>query len=117
MVNSAPGRWVGPPLHRHQFDEGFYVLEGELTFQQGEEIDTAGPGELIFAPRGVVHTLANRSSEPARYLLICTPAGFERTLARRAAARAGGEPPAWALGPLPEVEVVGPPIDLGEEPR
>ncbi len=28
MENAAPGRWAGPPLHHHDFDEGFYVLEG-----------------------------------------------------------------------------------------
>ncbi|MBS1845652.1 MAG: cupin domain-containing protein [Actinobacteria bacterium] len=112
MENSAPGRWQGPPLHRHDFDEAFYVLEGELTFQIGEDVSTAGPGELVFAPRGSVHTLANRSEEPSRYLLVCTPGGFERTLARRWAERDGADPPAWAAGEMPVVEVVGPPIEL-----
>ena len=41
-----------PPLHRHDFDETFVVLEGELTFQLGEERFTRGAGELAFAPRG-----------------------------------------------------------------
>ena len=112
METSVPGRWTGPPLHRHDFDEGFHVLEGELTFRLGDELSTAGPGELVFAPRGAVHTLANRSERPARYLLICTPAGFERTLARRAAERAGEDPPEWALGETPDVEILAPPIDL-----
>jgi len=112
MENAAPGRWAGPPLHRHDFDEGFYVLEGELTFQLGEELRTAGPGEFVFAPRGSVHTLANRSEEPVRYLLVCTPGGFERTLARRWAERDGEEAPEWALAEGPAVEVVGPPIEL-----
>jgi mannose-6-phosphate isomerase-like protein (cupin superfamily) len=112
MENSARGRWAGPPLHRHDFDEGFYVLEGELTFQLGEELRTAGPGELVFAPRGAVHTLANRSAKLARYLLVCTPGGFERSLARRWAERDGEEPPEWALADGPAVEVVGPPIEL-----
>jgi quercetin dioxygenase-like cupin family protein len=112
MESSVPGRWTGPPLHRHDFDEGFHVLEGELTFRLGDELSTAGPGELVFAPRGAVHTLANRSERPARYLLICTPAGFERTLARRAAERASEDPPGWALGETPDVEILGPPIDL-----
>lgn len=112
MENSAPGRWQGPPLHRHDFDEGFYVLAGELTFQLGEELLTAGPGEYVFAPRNAVHTLANRGEEPARYLLICTPAGFERTLARRWAQREGKGPPEWALEDGPPVEVLGPPIEL-----
>jgi quercetin dioxygenase-like cupin family protein len=112
MEVSAPPRWQGPPLHRHEFGEGFYVLAGELTFQLGEELRTAGPGEFVFAPRNSVHTLANRSEEPARYLLICTPGGFERTLARRWAERDGSEPPGWAAGELPPVEVVGRPIEL-----
>ena len=116
MENSAPPRWEGPPLHRHDFDEGFYVLAGELTIQLGEEQRTVGAGEFVFAPRNADHTLANRSEEPARYLLICTPGGFERTLARRWAERDGSEPPAWAAGELPPVEVVGPAIELGPEP-
>jgi mannose-6-phosphate isomerase-like protein (cupin superfamily) len=112
MENSVPGRWAGPPLHRHDFDEAFYVLEGELTFQLDDQLSTAGAGEFVFAPRNSVHTLANRSERPARYLLTCTPAGFERTLARRLAEGAGQPPPDWALGELPEVEILGPSIPL-----
>ena len=37
----VPPRWSGPPLHRHDFDEAFYVLDGELTFQLGDERSTA----------------------------------------------------------------------------
>jgi mannose-6-phosphate isomerase-like protein (cupin superfamily) len=106
MPPGAPG----PPLHVHDFDEAFYVLEGEVTFQVGEELATAGAGELAFAPGGTPHTLANRSGQPARFLVVCTPAGFEREFARRAARRAGTEPPEWATGPVPEVRVVGPRI-------
>lgn len=102
--------FAGPPLHTHDFDETFYVLEGELTFQLGDRHRIAGAGELVFAPRGVAHTLANLSGAPARYLLVCTPSGFERHLARTAAERDGTEPPAWALGPTPPVQMVGPQI-------
>ncbi|MDX6656919.1 MAG: hypothetical protein QOH62_1712 [Solirubrobacteraceae bacterium] len=100
--------WAGPPLHHHDFDEAFCVLEGELTFQLGEEVTSAGPGAVVFAPRGSHHTLANRSAAPARYLLVCTPAGFERYFARMAA-----DPPAWAAQPYPETTVVGPQIGAG----
>jgi hypothetical protein len=55
---------------------------------------------VAFAPRGIAHTLANRSGADARYVLVCTPAGFERHF----------EPPAWALQPIPEVTRVGPRI-------
>jgi quercetin dioxygenase-like cupin family protein len=100
-----------PPLHHHDFDEAFYVLEGELTFQLGDELFTCGAGELAFAPRGVAHTYANLSGAPARALLVITPAGFERYFARMAAERQGIEPPEWARQPVPEVTTVGPPID------
>ena len=65
-----------PPLHHHDFDETFYVLEGELSFQLEDDVFTRRAGELAFAPRGVPHTYANRkrrsrsprSSRSARHL-------------------------------------------------
>jgi quercetin dioxygenase-like cupin family protein len=107
---AASADFAGPPLHHHDFDEAFYVLEGEMTFQLGDELRTVGPGELIFAARGSHHTLANLSGAPARYLVVCTPAGFENRFARTAAERAGVDPPAWALEPYPETTFVGPRI-------
>jgi quercetin dioxygenase-like cupin family protein len=106
----VPPRGGGPPLHTHDFDEAFYLLDGELIFQIEGTRTTKGTGELAFVPRNVVHALANHSDAPARYLLTCTPAGFERHWARLAAEAAGVEPPHWALQPIPEVTVVGPPI-------
>jgi quercetin dioxygenase-like cupin family protein len=110
IQNTLPAGFGGPPLHHHEFDEAFYVLEGELELQVGETRTTARAGELAFAPRGVVHTLANLSSAPARYLLICTPAGFERYFDRIAARQAGVDPPPEGLKPYPETIVVGPPL-------
>jgi len=104
----------GPPLHTHAFDETFYALEGELVFQVGDGLITVTAGEVAFALGGAPHTFTNRSDEPARFLIVCTPAGFEREFARRAAALAGIEPPPWAMQPIPEVTVVGPRI--GETP-
>jgi mannose-6-phosphate isomerase-like protein (cupin superfamily) len=104
--NTVPANWPGPFLHKHDFDEAFYVLEGELTFQVEDAVITKRAGELAFAPRGVAHTLANHSDGRARYLLVCTPAGFERYFARM-----NENPPEWALQEIPfEVERVGPQI-------
>jgi quercetin dioxygenase-like cupin family protein len=107
-IEVPPG--AGPPLHTHDFDEAFYMLEGELVFQVEDTLVTKGADEVSFAPRMVAHALANHSHAPARYLLVCTPAGFERHWARVAAEAAGVEPPQWALQPIPEITVVGPPI-------
>ena len=104
--NTVPANWPGPFLHKHDFDEAFYVLEGELTFQVEDAVITKRAGELAFAPRGVAHTLANHSDAPARYVLVCTPAGFERYFARM-----NENPPEWALQEIPfQVERVGPQI-------
>src|SRR5687768_7271856 len=100
---------AGPPLHKHDFDEAFCMLEGELIFQIDDALVTKGAGEVAFAPRNRPHALANHTNAPARYLLVCTPAGFERHWARAAAEAAGVEPPDWALQPIPEVTVVGGP--------
>jgi quercetin dioxygenase-like cupin family protein len=106
----VPPHSAGPPLHTHDFDEAFYMLEDELIFQVADTVATKGAGELSFAPRNVVHALANDSDAPARYLLVCMPAGFERHWARVAAEAAGVEPPGWAQQPIPEVTVVAPQI-------
>ena len=104
--NTVPAHWPGPFLHRHDFDEAFCVLEGELVFQVEDELITKRAGEMAFAPRGVAHTLTNQSDDPAHYLLVCTPAGFERYFARMAE-----DPPEWALQEIPfTVERVGPQI-------
>jgi mannose-6-phosphate isomerase-like protein (cupin superfamily) len=110
MDNIVGAGFPGPPLHHHDFDETFYVLEGELTFQLEDVIFTKTRGELAFASRNVPHTFANFSGANARTLIICTPAGFERYFDRMAAEQAGDEPPPEASKPIPEVIVVGPRI-------
>src|SRR3954452_1629182 len=110
MDNVVLAHSAGPPLHTHDFDEIFYMLEGELTLQVEQEIFTRRAGEFAFAPRNVAHALANHRDADARYLLVCTPGGLERHFARAVAAADGVEPPDWALQPCPEVTVVGPQI-------
>lgn len=110
----VPPHSAGPPLHTHDFDEAFYMLEGELIFQVEGALATKGVGDVSFAPRNAAHTLANHSDEPARYVLVCNPAGFERQWALMEAEAAGIEPPEWALRPIPEITVVGPPIAAPE---
>jgi uncharacterized cupin superfamily protein len=67
----------GPPPHRHDFEETFTVLEGELeaTFRGAKQVVRAG--ETINIPANAPHQLRNASSQPARMLCICSPAGQE----------------------------------------
>lgn len=110
IEGAVPAHWEGPPLHHHDFDEGFYVLEGEFTFEVNGERLTKRPGQFAFAPRGSHHALANLTDAPARYLLVCTPAGFERYFDRITAEQTGVDPPPEALKPFPQGTAVGPPI-------
>lgn len=66
-----------PPLHvHHTHDEGFLLLDGELSLFFPEREIRLEPGEYALAPRGVPH--AYRVGEtPARFLVLSTPAGFE----------------------------------------
>lgn len=80
-----PGSLSGPPhVHTHE-DEITYVLEGEVTVQLGDRVLRAGPGSLIFKPRGVPHTFWNAGPAPLRLLELITPAGFERYFKEAAA--------------------------------
>ena len=72
-------RTLAAPLHRHaNEDEYSYVLEGRVGVQLGDETLEAGPGELVFKPRGQWHAFWNPGDEPARLLEIISPGGFER---------------------------------------
>ena len=67
-----------PPLHVHRdHDEGFYVLDGEVTLLlPGQEV-TLRRGDFFLAPRGVPHTYRVGATH-ARWLVTSTPAAFER---------------------------------------
>ena len=68
----------GPPPHIHsREDESFFVLEGEIDFQIGDEKITARPGTFIQGPRGIAHSFRNTTQLPARVLVFVTPGGFE----------------------------------------
>jgi mannose-6-phosphate isomerase-like protein (cupin superfamily) len=72
-----PAGALGSPVHRHgREDEISYVLEGEVTVLQGEEVSTAGPGEFVVKPRNVWHAFWNAGDEPLRFLEIIAPGGF-----------------------------------------
>jgi mannose-6-phosphate isomerase-like protein (cupin superfamily) len=67
----------GPPLHVHGLDdEGFYILDGEISVECGDQHFTAGPGDFTFLPRGIPHTFLVTHG-PVRGLQITAPSGFE----------------------------------------
>ncbi len=70
---------LAAPLHRHnREDEYSFVIEGRMGALLGDQVLEAGPGDLVFKPRGEWHTFWNAGAEPCRILEIIQPAGFER---------------------------------------
>ena len=69
----------GPPPHVHsREEEGFYVLEGEITFTIGEKRLVASAGTFANMPVGTPHSFKNEGSRPARMLISVAPAGLEK---------------------------------------
>jgi mannose-6-phosphate isomerase-like protein (cupin superfamily) len=78
VEHPLPARALGSPLHTHRTeDEYSYIRAGRGGRQRGDEVLVAGPGELVFKPRGVPHAFWNAGDVPARLLEIISPAGFE----------------------------------------
>ncbi len=96
-VTAPPG--LVAPLHVHyRDDEAFWVLEGDVTFEVGDEIIEASAGDYVFGPRDIPHrfTVGDRG---CRMLWMLVPGGLEDVI------RATSEPAtSRTLPPPPEDE-------------
>ena len=105
----------GPPLHTHRDqDDTFYVLDGVLSVQIGDEVYELEPGDFATAPPGVPHTFGNmrRGQELVRAINIMTPGGFDEFLTEFSGLPPG-PPDAELLRRWQErygVTIVGPPL-------
>jgi quercetin dioxygenase-like cupin family protein len=67
----------GPPLHLHRHeDEIFYVVEGEIEFQRGDQRFRAKAGSTAFLPKDVPHTFRNVGTTPSKVHVVIIPARF-----------------------------------------
>jgi quercetin dioxygenase-like cupin family protein len=67
----------GPGPHRHDFEEMFTLLEGELEFTFRGEKSLIKPGMTVNIPANAPHFFKNISAKRARLLCMCTPAGLD----------------------------------------
>jgi quercetin dioxygenase-like cupin family protein len=94
-ITAPPG--LEAPLHvHHRDDEGFWILEGEVTFEVGDASIEASAGDYVFAPRNIPHryTVGN---DGCRMLFILVPGGIEDVLRETSAAA-----PSRTVPPPPE---------------
>jgi len=69
----------GPPPHVHsREEEGFFILDGEITFQIGDKRIVATVGMFANMPVGTPHSFKNESGRPAKMLISVAPAGLEK---------------------------------------
>jgi quercetin dioxygenase-like cupin family protein len=96
-ITAPPGLEV--PLHvHHRDDEGFWILEGEVTFEVGDTTLEASAGDYVFAPRDIPHRFT-AGNDGCRMLFILVPGGIEDLV------RATSEPaPRRTLPPPPKEE-------------
>jgi quercetin dioxygenase-like cupin family protein len=67
----------GPPPHRHDFEEMFTLLEGELEFTFRGQTTTIRAGSTANIPANAPHAFVNASGAPVRMLCMATPAGLD----------------------------------------
>ena len=72
----------GPPPHRHDFEESFTVLEGEIEAIFRGERSNLHAGQTMSIPANAPHSFTNASGAAARLLCICAPAGQEEFFAQ-----------------------------------
>ncbi len=115
MEHTVPPEYGGPPPHRHhQTHEVFYILVGTFTFCLDDQTMEAPPGAVVWVAPGTMHTFSNPTTEPATYLQIGTPGGFEGyfdELPELVAEHGFPLPPEVLrrLGERYDMDVVGPP--------
>ena len=71
----------GPPLHRHDFEEMFTILEGRVDFFFRDTTTTVPAGSTVNIPANAPHHFRNNSGAAVRMLCMCTPAGQEEYFA------------------------------------
>ena len=104
-ITAPPG--LEAPLHVHYTeDEGFYVLEGNVTVVAGDDTVELASGQHAFGPRNVPHKFTV-GPDGARMLWTLTPGGFENLIdAASVPAETPTVPPATVLPPENAAEIV-----------
>jgi quercetin dioxygenase-like cupin family protein len=71
-----------PPPHIHlASDEALLIVDGELEGFCGDQKWQAGPGSLVFMPRGIPHGFTLSEASPGRIIIVVSPGGFDQFVA------------------------------------
>lgn len=67
----------GPPPHRHDFEEMFYVLEGQIDATFRGQTTIINAGEVVNIPARAPHFFHNSTDVDARMLCLVSPPGLD----------------------------------------
>jgi quercetin dioxygenase-like cupin family protein len=95
----------GPPPHRHDFEETFILLDGEIEATFRGVSSTVRAGETIHIPANALHQFRNASDKPTRLLCLCSPAGQEEFFAQVGVPVATRTTPPPKLDPAAQAEL------------
>jgi mannose-6-phosphate isomerase-like protein (cupin superfamily) len=97
VIGGADPGFAGPPPHTHRFTELCIVLEGRLQLSRDYELLELGPQDVAVVPPGTVHAFRVCEEEPARWINVWAPGGFEGYFEEAAAALPADAPPDPAI--------------------
>jgi mannose-6-phosphate isomerase-like protein (cupin superfamily) len=103
---------LGPPPHRHDWDEAYYVIEGALDFEIDGRPVRVEPGDFAYLRRNTVHSFKGASPAPARVLIFAVPAhssAFFKDVSREVRAVPGDLVKVPAIGKRHGIEFISAP--------
>ncbi len=79
LVNEIAPGYRGKE-HSHAVEHCWYVLEGRGTVTIAGKAFHVKPGDAVFAPVGILHSVECIGDEPLRYVVVYAPPGPEKEL-------------------------------------
>jgi quercetin dioxygenase-like cupin family protein len=74
MMEVQLPRDSGPPPHHHDWDEAYYIADGQVRFTIGDQVSLVSAGDFVYAPAGTIHGFTGVSETPSRVLILDAPA-------------------------------------------
>ena len=107
----GPGERGAEPHVHHKHTDSFYVLDGEVTFRIGPDLEpvAASAGTFVAVPPDVIHGFDNDSPQRARFLNFHAPSGgFAQYIRGESPGFDSYDPPEDG-GASPDTAIVTPP--------
>jgi len=79
LVNEMAAGYKGKE-HAHRVEHCWYILSGTGIIRMEGKTYSIKPGDAVFAPIGMAHSVECTGKEPLRYVVVYAPPGPEKEL-------------------------------------